>query len=307
MVESTVYPGATEGVISQVFEDAGFSIGEDLFLAFSPERVDPGNDEWAFEEIPKVVGGVTPNCGERVETLYGQVFENLVPVESATEAEMTKILENTFRNVNIALVNELAKVSHRLGIDLWDAIEAAKTKPYGFMPFYPGPGLGGHCIPVDPQYLSWMARQEGLRTPLVDLADETNRSMSEYVVTRTRELLDEQGLPLSNANVLILGATYKPDVPDIRKSPALDVMYELEGRVSDLSYNDPYIDSLDVPEGESYVSRPLDEEALSREDCVIIVTDHSSYDMEFIVEHAPLVFDTRNATAGIEADNVERL
>ncbi|AZH26323.1 nucleotide sugar dehydrogenase [Haloplanus aerogenes] len=307
IIESTVYPTATEDVIAEVFETHGFIVGEDIFLASSPERVDPGNEDYHLTEIPKVVGGVTEQCADNVEALYGDVFESLVRVDSATEAEMAKILENTFRNVNIALVNELVKVANNFDINFWRIIDAAKTKPYGFMPFYPGPGLGGHCIPVDPLYLSWKARQDGLNTPLIDLADSTNREMSEYIVLRTTEHLNERRVPLPNADILILGVAYKPDVPDVRNSPAIDIIDQLEQRNATVSYHDPYVEVFETPDNGTYTSEPLTAERLADADCVLVVTDHSEYDMEFVVEHASLVFDTRNATDGIDADNVRLL
>jgi UDP-N-acetyl-D-glucosamine dehydrogenase len=220
---------------------------------------------------------------------------------------MAKILENTFRNVNIALVNELVKVADNFDINFWRVIGVAKTKPYGFMPFYPGPGLGGHCIPVDPLYLSWKARQDGLNTPLIDLADSTNREMSEYIVLRTTEHLNERRVPLPNADILILGVAYKPDVPDVRNSPAIDIIDQLEQRNATVSYHDPYVEVFETPENGTYTSEQLTAERLAAADCVLVVTDHSEYDMEFVVEHASLVFDTRNATDGIDADNVRLL
>ncbi|QLH81211.1 nucleotide sugar dehydrogenase [Halosimplex pelagicum] len=307
IIESTVYPGATEDLIAPIIEDEGFEIGSDIHLAFSPERIDPNNEEYTLAEIPKVIGGATPECATRVEAVYSEIFEDIVHVNSTTEAEMTKILENTFRNVNIALVNELVKVADNLNIDFWTVIEAAKTKPYGFMPFYPGPGLGGHCIPVDPLYLSWTARQNGLKTPLIDLADKTNREMSEYVVTRTMRHLNEFGTPLSGASVLVLGVTYKPDVPDVRNSPGVDIIDHLEDHNADVSYHDPYIKTVEVPGQGEYESETLDAEILSRTDCVVIVADHSAYDFEWIASQAPLVFDTRNATAQLEDNSIRRL
>ncbi|WP_424017669.1 nucleotide sugar dehydrogenase [Halorientalis pallida] len=307
IIESTVYPSATKELFATVFEEAGFTVGEDVYLAFSPERIDPGNEEYDLVEIPKVIGGVTEECGNRAEAFYADLFETIVRTGGSTEAEMVKILENTFRNVNIALVNELVKVADNFDIDFWNVIEAAKTKPYGFMPFYPGPGLGGHCIPVDPMYLSWRAKQDGIDTPLVDLADRTNREMSVYIVDRVTRILNENGVPLPGANVLVLGVAYKPDVPDTRKSPARDIIRELDDRSAVIEYNDPHVPSIDVSDAGQYESVELTDEALSRQDCVIIVTDHADYDFEFVVEHAPLVFDTRNATAGLDDDSVSRL
>jgi len=307
IIESTVYPTATERAVSGVFEDAGFTVGEDVFLASSPERVDPGNDAYSLTEIPKIVGGVTPRCGDRVEALYSEVFETIKRVNSSTEAEMAKILENTFRNVNIALVNELAKVADNFDIDFWRVIEAAETKPYGFMPFYPGPGLGGHCIPVDPMYISWKAKQDGLKTPLIDLADTTNREMPSYVVTRIIESLNDRGVPVPDADVMVLGVTYKPNVADIRNSPALDIMEELEAHDASISFHDPYVNTVEVPNNGTYESTALTAERLSAADCVVIATDHSQFDFDFVVEHSEFVFDTRNATEGRSAATIERL
>ncbi|WP_336329154.1 nucleotide sugar dehydrogenase [Haloarcula sp. CGMCC 1.2071] len=307
IIESTVYPTATERAVSGVFEDAGFTVGEDVFLASSPERVDPGNDAYSLTEIPKIVGGVTPQCGDHVEALYGEVFETIKRVDSSTEAEMAKILENTFRNVNIALVNELAKVADNFDIDFWRVIEAAETKPYGFMPFYPGPGLGGHCIPVDPMYISWKAKQDGLKTPLIDLADTTNREMPSYVVTRIIESLNDRGVPVPDADVMVLGVTYKPNVADIRNSPALDIIEELEAHDASISFHDPYVDTVEVHNNGTYESTALTAERLSAADCVVIATDHSQFDFDFVVEHSEFVFDTRNATEGRSTATIERL
>jgi len=307
VIESTVYPGATENLIAGIFSEAGFAVGSDLYLGFSPERVDPGNESYAMTEIPKVYGGVTPESGDRIHAVYETVFDSLVRVGSATDAEMVKILENTFRNVNIALVNELAKVADDLDIDFWEVIEAAKTKPYGFMPFYPGPGLGGHCIPVDPLYLSWRAGQEGLDTPLIDLADETNREMSEYVVRRTNRYLNEAGVPLPDATVLVVGVAYKPDISDVRNSPGLDIMQLLAERGASVSYHDPHVPSVERPDGTEHDSIPLTKETLGAQDLCLIVTDHSVLNIDRIVDDSAIVFDTRNATADVDAGHVYRL
>jgi len=306
IVESTVYPGATREVVGETLADRGAVVGEDVHLAFSPERIDPGNDAYGPTDIPKVLGGVTAACGDRAEALYEPVFDEVVRVESATEAELVKLLENTFRAVNIGLINELAQVAHELDVDIWNAIEAAETKPFGFMPFYPGPGLGGHCIPVDPFYLSWKASEQGIDTRFIHLADAVNREMPGHVVTRVVEQLNDRGVALSEAEILVVGAAYKPDVSDTRESPAIDIISQLGEWNADVSYHDPYVPTLEVGT-DTHESVPLTPERLAASDCVVIVTDHSTIDVEAIVRRAPLVFDTRNATDGADPDDVIRL
>jgi UDP-N-acetyl-D-glucosamine dehydrogenase len=306
IVESTVYPGATREVVGETLADRGAVVGEDVHLAFSPERIDPGNDAYGPTDIPKVLGGVTAACGDRAEALYEPVFDEVVRVESATEAELVKLLENTFRAVNIGLINELAQVAHELDVDIWNAIEAAETKPFGFMPFYPGPGLGGHCIPVDPFYLSWKASEQGIDTRFIHLADAVNREMPGHVVTRVVEQLNDRGVALSEAEILVVGAAYKPDVSDTRESPAIDIISQLGEWNADVSYHDPYVPTLEVGT-DTHESVPLTPERLAASDCVVIVTDHSTIDVEAIVRRAPLVFDTRNATGGADPDDVVRL
>jgi UDP-N-acetyl-D-glucosamine dehydrogenase len=306
ILESTVYPGATKEAIGDVLAENGATVGEDIYLAFSPERIDPGNEEYGPTDIPKVLGGVTPTCGDRAEALYEPVFDEVVRVDSATEAELVKLLENTFRAVNIGLINELAQIAHELDVDIWNAIEAAETKPFGFMPFYPGPGLGGHCIPIDPFYLSWKANQQGVDTRFIDLADTVNREMPAHVVERVVERLNDRGVAMSNATVLVIGGAYKPDVSDTRESPSIDIIAQLEEWNAAVEYHDPHVPTLDVG-GIEYASVPLTTELLETVDCAIIVTDHSVLDIETIVDTAPLVFDTRNATNGIDASNVVRL
>lgn len=306
ILESTVYPGATEEMVGEPLATNGWTIGEDVFVAFSPERIDPGNEEYTTTEIPKVVGGVTEACGDRAQAIYEEIFEEVVRVNSSTEAELVKLLENTFRAVNIGLINEIAQIAHRLNVDIWTVIDAAKTKPFGFMPFYPGPGLGGHCIPVDPMYLSWQANQHGIETRFIDLADQVNREMPEHVVSRVTDLLNAKGVALPNAKVLVLGVAYKPDVSDTRESPAFDVISKLYDRGVDLEYHDPYVPLLEV-EGERYESVDLSTKQLGWADTVVILTDHTDFDVEAIVESANHVFDTRNATADIDAKHVTRL
>jgi UDP-N-acetyl-D-glucosamine dehydrogenase len=306
VLESTVYPGATEEAIADVLAENGTTVGEDVHLAFSPERIDPGNKEYGPTDIPKVLGGVTDACGDRAEALYARVFDRVVRVDSATEAELVKLLENTFRAVNIGLINELAQVAHELDVDIWSAIDAAATKPFGFMSFYPGPGLGGHCIPIDPFYLSWKANEHGIDTRFIDLADTVNREMPQHVVQRVVEQLNERGTALSNADVLVVGAAYKPDVSDVRESPAIDIITELSDWNATVEYHDPHVPSLDVGR-ETYESVPLTSSVLEESDCVVIVTDHSALDVDEIVDRASFVFDARNATGHLDAAHVVRL
>lgn len=306
ILESTVYPGATREVVAGRLTENGWTVGEDVFVAFSPERIDPGNTEYATTEIPKVYGGVTDACGDRVQALYEPVFDEIIRVDSATEAEFVKLLENTFRIVNIGFINELAQIADRLDIDIWNVIDAAATKPFGFMPFYPGPGLGGHCIPVDPMYLSWRANQQGIETRFIDLAKQVNREMPSHVVSRVTELLNADGVPLPEADVLVVGVAYKADVSDTRESPAFDIMNMLEERGVEVSYHDPYVPVLEVRD-QRFESVPLEAERIAGADCVVIVTDHSDIDVDSLVSNASLVFDTRNVTSEYDADHVHRL
>ena len=306
VLESTVYPGATGEVVGETLADSGVEIGEDVHLAFSPERIDPGNEAYGPTEIPKVLGGVTPACGDRAEALYGAVFEEVVRVDSATEAELVKLLENTFRAVNIGLINELAQVAHELDVDIWSAIDAAETKPFGYMAFYPGPGLGGHCIPVDPFYLSWKANEHGIDTRFIELADTVNREMPDHVVGRVVEQLNDRGVPLPEADVLVVGTAYKPDVSDTRESPAVDIIDGLEEWHADVEYHDPHVPALSVGE-RTYESVPPTDDRIEAADCVVLVTDHGALDLERLAEQSSLLFDTRNAAAGLDADGVVRL
>lgn len=299
ILESTVYPGATEEVVGDALTENGATVGEDVYLAFSPERIDPGNEEYGPTDIPKVLGGVTQKCGDHAEAIYEPVFDEVVRVSSATEAELVKLLENTFRAVNIGLINELAQVAHELDVDIWNAIDAAKTKPFGFMPFYPGPGLGGHCIPIDPFYLSWKASQQGIDTRFIHLADTVNREMPGHVVQRIVAQLNDRGMALSTADVLLVGAAYKPNVSDTRESPAIDIIQQLEAWKATVNYHDPFVPQLDVG-GETHESVAMTDERLERADCIVIVTDHDAVDVERILDSASLVFDTRNATADLD-------
>ena len=306
ILESTVYPGATEGALTDVFAENGAVVGEDIYLAFSPERIDPGNEEYGPTDIPKVLGGVTDKCGDRAQALYDPVFDEVVRVDSATEAELVKLLENTFRAVNIGLINELAQIAHELDVDIWDAIDAAETKPFGFMPFYPGPGLGGHCIPIDPFYLSWKANEHDVDTRFIDLADTVNREMPQHVVQRIVRQLNDRGTALSNADILVVGAAYKPNVSDTRESPAIDIFTELDNWGAGVDYHDPYVPKLEVDDA-TYESVSLSDERLNAADCVIVVTDHSTLDIDRLVDESSLIFDTRNVTGHHDDDHVVRL
>lgn len=307
ILESTVYPGATEEIVAGELEERGFTVGEDVFVAFSPERLDPGNEQFGPRDIPKVIGGVTPVCTEVTRELYGIAFDEIVEVQSSAEAELVKLLENTFRSVNIAFINELAKVADELDVDIWRAIDAAATKPFGFMPFYPGPGLGGHCIPNDPQYLSWKANQQGVDIQFIELADQINREMPRYVIERLVRLLNERAVAPANADVLVVGAAYKPNVSDTRESPALDVISLLQDYGASVAYHDPYVPELEV-DGTEYESVPLDEEVLAAQDCIVVVTAHDRTPLQPLAATESLVFDTRNALEGFEnAVNVVRL
>jgi UDP-N-acetyl-D-glucosamine dehydrogenase len=301
VLESTTYPGTTDEVVRPILEKSGLACGEDFWLAFSPEREDPGNPRFATHSIPKIVGGVTPRGGELAAALYGCFVEQAVRVSSARVAESSKLLENIFRAVNIALVNELKMLFERMDIDVWEVIDAASTKPFGFMRFTPGPGLGGHCIPIDPFYLTWKARHYDFATRFIELAGEVNTTMPYYVVDRIVMALGERGKTLKGARVLVLGVAYKPDVDDLRESPALKIIELLESRGCAVSYNDPYVPSLQARRLRGYGTLPLESvsigsDALRAADCVVIATDHSRYDYRHIVSSSRLVVDTRNAT-----------
>lgn len=307
ILESTTYPGTTEEIIQPLLEARGLHVGEDVFLAFSPERVDPGNKQYKTKNTPKVVGGVTKACTALAAGFYGQVLAGgICEVSSPKVAEMEKILENTFRNINIALANEMAVLCDRMGIPVWEVIDAAKTKPYGYMAFYPGPGLGGHCIPLDPFYLTWKARAYNYHTRLIEIAGEINNGMPEYIIGRVSRILNRQKKPLNGSNVLLLGVAYKPDIDDLRESPVLKIISLLEKEGAEVRYNDPFIPSF-THEGKTYASVPLDEAALQNADVTVITTNHSAYDPAFIAAHARAVFDTRGATRDVEDTHVERL
>ncbi|ADU26236.1 nucleotide sugar dehydrogenase [Ethanoligenens harbinense] len=307
ILESTTYPGTTEEIIQPLLEARGLRVGVDIFLAFSPERVDPGNKQYKTKNTPKVVGGVTHACTALAAQLYGQVLAGgICEVSSPKVAEMEKILENTFRNINIALANEMAILCDRMGIPVWEVIDAAKTKPYGYMAFYPGPGLGGHCIPLDPFYLTWKARAYNYHTRLIEIAGEINNGMPEYIIGRVSRILNRQKKPLNGSRVFLLGVAYKPDIDDLRESPVLKIITLLEREGAEVCYNDPFIPSF-THEGKTYESIPLDEAALQNADVTVITTNHSAYDPAFIAAHAPAVFDTRGATRDVEGEHVERL
>ncbi len=298
VLESTTWPGTTREVVKPVLEEGGMVCGEEFFLAYSPEREDPGNVQYSTATIPKVVGGITPECTEVAAALYGAIVPEVIPVSSPEVAESTKQLENIFRAVNVGLVNELKMLFHRMGIDVWEVIDAASTKPFGFMRFTPGPGLGGHCLPIDPYYLTWRARQFDVPTRFIELAGEINTGMPGYVVARLAEELNQKGKCLKGARILLLGMAYKPDVDDLRESPTLRLIHLLREQGAEVSYNDPHIQRLHRTRQYDFdmSSVELTPETLSSADCVVIVTNHRAYDWDSIVEHAQLIIDTRNAT-----------
>ncbi len=309
VLESTTYPGTTrEILLPKLGTEKGLEVGKDFFLAFSPERVDPGRKDWTTINTPKVIGGITPACSEVASVWYAQALQKVVPVSSAEVAEMAKLLENTFRMINIGLVNEMALMCDRLGVDVWEVIEAAATKPFGFMKFTPGPGLGGHCIPIDPLYLSWKLRALNYTARFIELASEINTNMPRYVVTKVQDGLNDQGKALKGSKVLVLGAAYKPDIDDLRESPALDVMGLLKQKGAEVSYHDPFIASL-RHEGLKMDSVPDVMAAVRNADCVVIVTNHSAYDYPKMLSEAKLMVDTRNAlgTLGRDHPKVVRL
>ena len=298
VLESTTYPGTTRDVVKPILEANGLKAGRDFFLAFSPEREDPGNLNFSAPTIPKVVGGLEPRSRELATALYGRVVTQVVPVSSPEVAEACKILENTYRAVNIALVNELKVLYDRMGINVWEVIEAAKTKPFGFQAFYPGPGLGGHCIPIDPFYLTWIARKFGMSTRFIELAGEINTSMPAYVVSRVADALNDRGKPLKGSKITLLGMAYKKDVDDPRESPGFELMELLLQKGALVQYNDPHIPVLPAMRHYPHLrmsSQDLTPEYLAAQDCVLVVTDHSAYNWEWIARHSPLVVDTRNA------------
>ena len=305
VLESTTYPGTTEEMLLPLFESGGLRVGEDFWLCFSPERVDPGNPQFHTRNIPKVVGGITPQCTNMGACFYRQALETIVPVGSARVAETVKLLENTFRMINIGLVNELTIMCERMGIDIWEVIDAAATKPFGFMPFYPGPGLGGHCIPIDPFYLSWKSKQAGGEARFIELAGWVNGQMPEFVVSKVQNALNDAGKPLKGSRIHVMGVAYKRDIDDVRESPALDILHVLRSRGAQVSYSDPHVprltaDGLDLSSEDG-------PEAVGEADCVVIVTDHRVFDYSSIAQSARLIVDTRNAMKGIAAPHIIRL
>jgi UDP-N-acetyl-D-glucosamine dehydrogenase len=305
ILESTTYPGTTDELVQPALEEKGLKAGVDFHLAFSPERVDPGNQTYSTKTIPKVVGGVNAVSTELAGELYGAIIERVVPVSSTQVAEMVKLLENTFRAVNIGLVNEIALMSHRMNIDVWEVIDAASTKPFGFMPFYPGPGLGGHCIPIDPFYLSWKARQNGFECRFIELAGHVNGSMPSFVVERVGEALNTVKKAINGSKVHIFGVAYKKDVSDMRESPALDVLELLHRRGAVLSYSDPYVPTL--RHGDINLCSVPEDKAGDSIDCAVICTNHRAFDYKRIVKTFPLIVDTRNALKGFDAKHISRL
>jgi UDP-N-acetyl-D-glucosamine dehydrogenase len=305
VLESTTYPGTTEELLLPLLDERGLAVGREYFLAFSPERVDPGNKRFNTRNTPKIIGGITPSCTRVALTLYRKAVDQVIPVSSTSAAEMVKLLENTFRSVNIGLVNEMALMCERLGVDIWEVIEAAATKPFGFMPFYPGPGLGGHCIPIDPHYLSWKLKTLNYRARFIELAGEVNSGMPEYVCRRITDVLNERQRSVKGSRLLILGVTYKRDIDDVRESPALDILRILEQRGADVAYNDPYVPELRL-DGLTLASVDL-MTGVREADVVVIITDHSTYPYRQIVDEARAIVDTRNATKGLSSDKIARL
>jgi UDP-N-acetyl-D-glucosamine dehydrogenase len=294
ILESTTYPGTTREILQPALESTGLKLGSDFFLAFSPERVDPGNLVWQTHNTPKVVGGITEHCTRVAVALYQPAIERLVPVSTTEAAELVKLLENTFRSVNIGLVNEMAIVCDKLGVNVWEVIEAASTKPFGFMKFLPGPGLGGHCIPIDPHYLAWKMRGLNYKTRFIDLAGELNTEMPLFWVRKVAEALNNQGKAVKGAAVLVLGVAYKRDIDDIRESPALDIIRLLEGQGARVAYSDPHVPCFSE-NGQEHRSVPLTQQSVAAADCIMIVTDHSDFDYSMVARHARVVVDTRNA------------
>jgi UDP-N-acetyl-D-glucosamine dehydrogenase len=304
ILESTTYPGTTDEVVLPMLTKDGLRVGEDFFLCFSPERVDPGNPRYQTANIPKVVGGSTPACTAMGQVFYSQALDNVVPVSSTQVAEMVKLLENTFRMINIGLVNEIALMCDRMGINVWEVIDAAATKPFGFMPFYPGPGLGGHCIPIDPFYLSWKTKQAGIEARFIELAGYINGQMPHFVVDKIQNALNDAAKPVKGSHVHVLGVAYKKDIDDVRESPALDIVLMLERRGARITYTDPHVPKLHL-HGVDLESQPAD--TVAQADCTVIITDHSTFDFRWIAETAPLIVDTRNALKGIPGRHIVRL
>ena len=307
VLESTTYPGTTEAIVRPILESGGLESGGDFLLAYSPERIDPGNDEFGLRNTPRIVGGLGPEATGVAALFFEQLVDKVVVVSSCRAAETEKLLENTFRHVNIALVNELAILCHEMGIDVWEVLNAAATKPFGFMPFYPGPGVGGHCIPLDPTYLAWHVRMEaGHQYRILEQAQDINAQMPSYVGSRISEALNDVGKPLRGARILVLGVSYKPDVGDMRESPSVKVLTHLKRKGAVVAFNDPYVDSV-IVDGVPMTRVDLTHRAVAAADCVAVLTPHKAYDLEWVAEHARLVFDARNAYAMTHRPNVVRL
>ena len=305
ILESTTYPGTTDEVLLPMFEEQGYKVGENFFLCFSPERVDPGNAKFQTKNIPKVVGGTTAACTELGKLFYEQALETVVPVNGTQVAEMVKLLENTFRMINIGLANEMALMCDRMGINVWEVIDAAATKPFGFMAFYPGPGLGGHCIPIDPYYLSWKSRQSGIEARFIELAGQINGFMPHFVVEKVQNALNDHSKPLKGSHVHVIGAAYKRNIDDVRESPALDVIHLLERRGSKVTYSDPYVPSIKI-DGIVYQNEDL-LPAAKIADCCVIITDHADFNYTALVDSAKLIVDTRNSLKNIKSEKIVRL
>lgn len=306
VLESTTYPGTTEEEILPIFEKHGLKHGRDFYLCFSPERIDPGNEKYPLNKIPKVIGGLNKEAGALANLLYRQIIAKTIIVSSPRVAEIVKLLENTFRLINIGLIDEMAIMAHKMGIDIWEVIEAAKTKPFGFMPFYPGPGVGGHCIPKDPLYLYWKARKFGFHSRFIRLASDIISQMPRYITERIRTALHDRGIQLKDAEVLVIGATYKKDIRDLRKSPALDIIEILQNTAKKTSYHDPLIPYLKI-NNLNLKSTRLARQALSGFDCVVIATDHSCIDYKFVRENSKIIFDTRNVYKNSSAPHIYKL
>jgi len=301
VLESTTYPGTTEEIILPEIVKNGMTVGEDVFIAFSPERIDPGNKEYTVRNTPKVVGGITPNCTEVTQALYASAVDRIVPVSSPTSAEMVKLLENTFRAVNIGLVNEMVLMCDKLGIDVWEVIQAAATKPFGFMPFYPGPGLGGHCIPVDPHYLSWKLKTLNYNARFIELASEVNTSMPYYVIDKITDALNDQERAVRGSNVLVLGVAYKRDVDDVRESPALDIISLLKQKGANVSYHDPHVPEIQLDNNSRLQCVPYSTDILTKAHCVVIVTNHSIFNWQEIADHSSVIVDTRHVMSDVRS------
>jgi UDP-N-acetyl-D-glucosamine dehydrogenase len=304
ILESTTYPGTTDELVLPILTKSGLEVGRDFYLCFSPERVDPGNPKYQTANIPKVVGGCTLECTEMGRLFYAQALQHVVPVSSTQVAEMVKLLENTFRMINIGLANEIALMCDRMGINVWEVIDAAATKPFGFMPFYPGPGLGGHCIPIDPFYLSWKTKQAGIEARFIELAGYINGQMPHFVADKVQNALNDASKPVRGSKIHVMGVAYKRDIDDMRESPALDVMMLLQRRGGTVTYSDPHVPRLRL---EGLELEALPESAAADADCVVIITDHAAFDYKGLVERAGLIVDTRNALKGVNSSKIVRL